>query len=644
MVLKFPKQSYRNKDMEEKKFDLNSIIGFVLIGAIFIWMLYLQQPTEEEIAAEEAKIEAAAKEATLAEQAKETDVTLTKAVQEITSVAATDSLGYVQLQNKLGSFAYSGTLPSATEATTVIENDVLSLTVSNRGGYVIEARLKQHTTYDSIPVYLVKDGNSTLNFQFSAENRLLNTEVLYFEPSLTQNGDNQVLTMRLKASNNAFLEYRYELLPGEYMTNFSIKTQGLESVLNTSQPMYLDWKLKGYRHAKSISYENRYSRLTYEYEGDKHSKLSPTGEDQEVEVDVNWLNFRQHFFSSMLLTDTPFKEVTLLSEDLVQDEEVDTVYTKNYGAKILIEPKSGAVAQNMNLYFGPTDYKIFKKYERNLDEAMPLGWGIFGMINKFLIIPLFGFLSGFLPAGIAIIVLTILLKLALSPVQYKQYLAQAKMKILKPEIDAIKEKFGDNKMKIQQETMKLQNIAGASPLKGCLPAILQIPVFYALFTFFPTAFDLRQKSFLWADDLSSYDTIAELPFHIPFYGDHVSLFPILASIAIFIYMTMTMGQSMQAQQQPGMPNMKFLMYLSPVFMLVFFNNYASGLSLYYFISNLITIGIMLVIKNVILDEDKIHAQIQVNKSKPKKQNKFQKKMATMMEQAEAQKKAQQKKK
>ncbi len=192
--------------------------------------------------------------------------------------------------------------------------------------------------------------------------------------------------------------------------------------------------------------------------------------------------------------------------------------------------------------------------------------------------------------------------------------------------------------------MKLQNIAGASPLKGCLPALLQIPVFYALFTFFPTAFDLRQKSFLWADDLSSFDTIAELPFYIPFYGDHVSLFPILASIAIFIYMMMTTGQTMQAQQQPGMPNMKFLMYLSPLFMLVFFNNYASGLSLYYFISNLITIGIMLVIKNFIIDEDKIHAKIQVNKKKPKKkQNKFQKKMSDMMEQAEQQKTAQKKK-
>ena len=264
-------------------------------------------------------------------------------------------------------------------------------------------------------------------------------------------------------------------------------------------------------------------------------------------------------------------------------------------------------------------------------------------------IPLFGFLGSFLPYGIAIIVMTILIKLVMSFVQYKQFLSQAKMKILKPELDAIREKHKDNKMKAQQETLALQTKAGASPMAGCLPALVQLPVFYALFQFFPSAFDLREKSFLWVNDLSSYDTIAELPFKIPFYGDHVSLFPILASIAIFFYMRLTTGDQMASQPtQEGMPDMakmmKYMMYFSPIMMLFFFNNYASGLSLYYFISNLISIGIILVIKNYILDEDKIHAQIQENKKKPKKENRFQKKMAEMMEQAEQQKQIQQKKK
>ncbi|MBT8254947.1 MAG: membrane protein insertase YidC, partial [Bacteroidia bacterium] len=494
------------------------------------------------------------------------------------------------------------------------------------------------------PVYLIRDGNNEFNLEFVAENINLNSKDLYFEPTLSSNGENQVLSMKLKASPNSFLEYRYELKPGEYMMDFSIRSQGLEGVVNTSQPIYLDWKFQVYRQAKSITYENRYTRLTYEFEnGADHDKLSPTGEDEETEKDVTWMNFRQHFFSSMLLSDTPLPEVQFTSVDLVEDDAVDTLYTKKYGAKMLLEPKGGGIAYDMNMYYGPTDYQIFKKYDRNLDEAMPLGWGIFGMINKYIIIPVFGVLSNWFPAGIAIIVLTILFKLLLSPVQYKQYVSQAKMKVLKPEIDAIREKYGDNKMKIQQETLKLQNIAGASPLKGCLPALLQIPVFYALFTFFPTAFDLRQKSFLWADDLASFDVVANLPFKIPIYGDHVSLFPILASVAIFVYMMMSMGQNMQQQQQPGMPNMKFLMYLSPLFMLVFFNQYASGLSVYYLTSNLITIGIMLVIKKFIIDEDKIHAKIEANKKKPKKQNRFQRKMAEMMEQAEAQKKAQKKK-
>ncbi len=630
--------------MEEKKFDLNSLIGFVLIGLILVWLLYQNAPTEEELQ-EQQRTEQVSETPPAEDTTTETennDVT----EEVVAAVQESDSLGLEKLRNQLGSFAYSGTLPSATDNTTVLENEVLYLAISNKGGYIEEAYLKEHTTYKKVPVHIIKDGNASLNLEFSAENRLLNTKDLYFEPSLTQNGDNKVLSMKLKTSANAFIEYRYELPPDEYMMDFSIRTQGLDGVLNTSQPIHLDWNLKGYRHAKSITYENRYTRLTYEYEGDKHSKLSQAGDDEELETDVSWMNFRQHFFSSMLLTDTPFKEVKLTSKNLVQDQTIDTVFTKEYGARMLLEPKAGGISYDMNMYYGPTDHKILGKYGRNLDEAMPLGWGIFGVINKYLVIPLFGLLSSFLPAGIAIIFLTVIIKLALSPVQYRQYLSQAKMKVLKPELDAIREKYKNDKMKVQQETMKLQNIAGASPLKGCLPALLQIPVFYALFTFFPSAFDLRQKSFLWAEDLSSYDTIFEWDAQIPiistFYGNHVSLFPILASIAIFIYMTMR--QSMQAQQQPGMPNMKFLMYLSPLFMLIFFNNYASGLSVYYLTSNLITIGIMLVIKNFVLDEEKIHARIEQNKKKPRKESRFQRKMAEMMEQAEQQKKARQKKK
>lgn len=621
-----------------KKLDRTSVIGMLLMGAIILYIMYTR-PTPEEIEAQEA-----AKQEQV--QKEETQNTEDVATPEFTeTVEQTDSIGSTQLQNRLGAFAYSGT----TAGTTVVKNDVLELEVSNKGGHIVKATLLKYKTYDSIPVYLIKDGNSKFNVSFSTtDNRNLNTKDLFFEPQLSKNGDNEVLTMRLKVSPTEFLEYRYELKQGDYMLDFGMKSQGLARVFNSSQPMRLQWEFKGMRHAKSIEYENRYTRLTYEYEGDKTNKLAQVGDDDEVERRLSWMNYRQHFFSSMLLTDTPFEEAKLSSNDLLKKatdaDQEETKFTKEYKADLLLAPKNGELDYAMNMYYGPTDYKIFKSYDRNLDEAMPLGWGIFGFLNKYLVIPFFGFLSGFLPAGIAIILMTVFIKLLLSPVQYKQYVSQAKMKVLKPEITAISEKYKDNAMKKQQETMALYSKAGASPAAGCLPALLQIPVFYALFTFFPSAFDLRGKSFLWANDLSSYDEIAKLPFKLPFYGDHVSLFPILAAVTIFFSMRLTTGnQTMQQPTQEGMPDMgkmmKYMMYFSPLLMLFFFNNYASGLSLYYFISNLITIGIILVIKKYIIDEDKIKAKIEVKKAQPKKQGRFQKKMAEMMEQAEKQKKA-----
>ena len=635
--------------MEEKKLDLNSIIGFVLIFGILLYMLYQNKPTPEEIEAQEKakqeQVEAEQKE-------KESQDEFKAQPEDFQQIVATDSLQLTNLQNQIGNFAYSASLGVDPDGETVLENEVLQLKISNRDGFISEVKLKQYVDHDSVPIYLVKDNNTIFNINFgTTDNRTLNTRDsnLVFQPTLTKNGDNQILSMRLKVSEDRYLEYRYELRPDDYMLGFSVRSQGLSNVINGSQEVSLDWKMKGYRHAKSISYENRYTRLTYEHEGDKVSKLAQMSDDEETEADVSWISFRQHFFSSILVTEKPFSSAFLTSKDLVEDEDIDTVFTKSYGAKMPLALSGGELNSDLSLYYGPTDHRVLKTYEKNLEESIPFGWGIFGWINKSVFIPLFAFLSGVFPYGIAIIVMTIVVRLVLSPVLYKSYLSQAKMKILKPEISEIAAKYKDNPMKKQQETMALYSKAGASPMSGCLPALLQLPVFYALFMFFPTAFDLRQKSFLWAEDLSSYDTIAELPFRIPFYGDHVSLFPILAAIAIFFYMKMTTGQQVASQPtQEGMPDMgkmmKYMIYFSPVLMLVFFNNYASGLSLYYFISNLITIGIMLVIKGYILDEDKIHAQIQENKKKPKKQNRFQKRMQDMMEQAEQQKKMQQQRK
>ena len=628
--------------MEEKKFDLNSIIGFALIFGIIIWMFYLNQPTPEEIEAEKAK-----QEQVEAQQQQTPDKTTDFVTQsEAITVNPQDSVALEQAKGQLGAFAYSASLPSAKDHSTTVENDVLLLKVNNRGGYISEALLKNFKTYDSVPVYLIKDGkNASFNLNFgTTDNRILNTKDLFFEPTVTKNGDNTVLSMRLKVSDSKYLEYRYELKPNEYMVDFTIRSQGLQQVFNSSQTINMDWKLQGMRHAKSAAYENRYTEIVYEYDGDKDDYLGQGEFTDDEEENVSWVAFKQHFFTSILLTDTPFKNASFTSKNIANasdlaDKEIKV--TKEFSATMPLELQGGELNYAMDWYYGPTDYRILNDYKRNLDEVVPLGWGIFGVINKYLFIPFFDILRSFLAPGLAIIALTIIVRILLSPVTYKSYLSQAKMKVLRPEITEINEKHKDNAMKKQQETMALYSKAGVNPMSGCLPALMQIPVFYALFNFFPSAFELRQKSFLWADDLSSYDTIASLPFEIPFYGDHISLFPILASIAIFIYMMMTTGQTMQTQQ-PGMPNMKFIMYLSPLMMLFFFNNYASGLSLYYFVSNLITIGIMLVIKNVIIDEDKIHAKIQENKKKPKKQGRFQKKMKELMEQAEQQQKQQQK--
>lgn len=631
--------------MEEKKIDSNTIIGFLLIGAILLFMLWQQQPTPEELAVqEEDKIEELANEAALNKAALTTNNASNQSIE--------DSQSLSNLKNRVGDFAYSMTLPSATPAITTFENEVLALKIDNKGGFISEVKLKSYVNHDSVPVYLIKDGSSQFNLNFvTTDNRTLNSSELYFQPIFSTSGDNQILSMRLKVSESQFLEYRYELKPNDHMLGFSVRSQGLSSVLNTSQEVQLDWKFDAHRQGKSIAFENRYTRLSYEHEDDKTNKLSQTGDDDESERDVSWISFRQHFFSSILVPEVPFKTADLKSFNLINDEAVDTLFTKRYEVSLPLSFSGGELAHNMSIYYGPTYDKILNQYDKNLEASIPFGWGIIGWINKSVFSPLYGWLTNYLSYGIAIIVMTILVKILLSFVQYKQFLTQAKNKIIKPELDAIKEKYKKDKMKVQKETMALQTRVGANPmsLAGCLPMFFQMPVFYSLFMFFPIAFELRQKPFLWVEDLSSYDSIAELPFYIPFYGDHISLFPILASIAIFFYMKMTTGQQMSNQPtQEGAPDMakmmKYMIYFSPILMLVFFNNYASGLSLYYFISNLISIALMLVIKNFIIDEDKVLAQIQVSKAKPKKQNRFQKKMADIMEQAEAQKQAQQKRK
>jgi len=498
--------------MEEKKLDLKTILGFVLIAGLMIWMMYNNISEEKKSMAEDAKKASVEK----VEKAKE---------QSVASVVAdstqTDSLKVKALQGTLGAFAYSASLPSAKNDVTEIKNEVLTLKIANKGGYIVDAKVNNFEKFhkgSQLPVEIIKNNNANLNIQLQTkDNRVLNTKDMYFEPTVTKEGNNQVVTMRLKAGADQFLEYRYVLKPNEYMMDFSVRSQGLNNVINTSKPLDLDWQLKAFRNEKSISYENRYTDIRYEYEGGKDNSLSITSKlDEETVEDLTYVAFKQDLFTSILLTETPIKGAQLKSENLVHDEKIDTVFTKNFSAKLPLAFKNGELNYNMNWYYGPSDYKILNKYDKNLDEVMPLGWGIFGWINRYVFIPAYGFLSGFLPHGIAIVIFTMLVRLVMSPVTYKSYLSQAKMKVLRPEITELNTKYAKDPMKKQQETMKLYGKAGVNPMAGCLPAVAQIPIFYALFQFFPSMFDLRQKSFLWADDLSSYDSIFKLPFNIPF--------------------------------------------------------------------------------------------------------------------------------
>ena len=606
--------------MEEKKFDLKSIIGFVLIFILLLWVMNNNRPTQEELAKRKAEQEQAAK---------------ANNPQNNTATAATADLG---------AFAYSNAQATAKDGVTVIENKDVKLTINNKGGDLKEVLLKQFKTYESMPVYLIKDKNAifALNFK-TTQGQELNTQQLYFEPSLSQKDGKQLLSMKVKTGENSYLEYVYTLPAEGYMVDVAVRSQGLSGVLNSQNPIELVWGLKARRMEKSVTYENRYTQSAIRYADDKINRMSQGGNSGTKEEQVSWVAYKQHLFTSVLISDSAFANGDFLSYNIANEESKDVKYTKNLKSTFPLKTKGGELSESLHFYFGPSDYNVLKQYndKYELTELIPLGWGIFGWLNKWLFIPLYNFLANYFSVGLVIILMTIIVRLLLSPIVYKSYVSQAKMKVLRPEIEEINKKY-EEPMKRQQETMALYSKAGVNPMSGCIPALLQLPVFLALFNFFPTEFGLRQKSFLWAEDLSSYDAIFELPFSIPFYGSHVSLFPLLASVAIFIYSLMTMAQTVQPQQ-PGMPNMKFLIYLSPVMMLFFFNNYASGLSLYYFVSNLLTILIMLAIKHWILDEKKIHAQIQENKMKPKKESKFQAKMREMMEQAEAQRKAQQRK-
>lgn len=607
--------------MEEEQFDPYKFIGIILIALILTWMLFRTENTNIPIS---------------------NNTELVDAGETVPSPKSNQINNLKNDEINLTYGVFSKWIESKGIEDLTMENEDLILKISPKGANLSLVSLKSYRNHLDQPLNLVSENNHLLNTSIKTRlGLLIDTKDIYFNNiKKEKNKESQSIIFRANLSDYQFLEFKYTLYNQGYKLGIDITSEGLEDIF-VSEDFLLNWKTDLFRNSKSIDYEGRYTQLSYGYEDDKVDNLSLSGQDEEIENKVRWISYRQHFFSSILIPNTLINDVSFKSEDLTVDEDLDNRFTKKLSTSFKLARQNGNILSKMDFYFGPTDYQILKSYGDSLETSVPLGWGIFGWINRFIFLPLFAWLASFLPYGIAIIVLTIIVRLTMSPVVYKSYVSQIKMKVLKPEIEEITKKYKNDALKKQQETMSLYGKAGVNPMSGCIPALIQLPIFYALFSFFPVAFELRQKSFLWADDLSSYDSIFELPFSIPFYGDHISLFPILASIAIFVYTLMTTGQQSMPQQE-GMPNMKFIIYMMPLMMLFFFNNYASGLSLYYFISNTLTILLMLVIKNFIIKEDNIKAQIAENKKKPRKVGGFTEKLKKAMEAAEAQKKLNQK--
>lgn len=590
--------------MEENKFDPLQFIGFLLISGILMFWFYDNQSNF--IESQESIV----------------DDTNVQAVEQPSNNIDSNYNDYQENDE-------------FNEEIIVLENSNILLEISTKGADIKKLLLKNYGNYNDDPLFLIDNNKSIFSYNIPVgRNSTINSQDLNYTAEIVD--ENSSVKLKAQIDPRSELEISFLLKENSDLVDFKLNI--IDNTDSNYENVELIWGRDSFRNSKSIDYENRYTALSYGFENNKDSYLSVAGSTNKVIDNVNWISFREHFFSSILILSDESNQVEISSEDLSSNETLDKKFTKRFLANIPLKLDSYNQI-SFSMYFGPTDYETLKDYNLNLENSVPIGWGIFGWLNRFIFFPLFSFLTNYFSYGISIILMTIIVKVAISPLTYKSYLSQIKMKILKPELEVINEKYKDDPMKKQQETMNLYTKSGANPMSGCLPAFLQMPIFFALFTFFPVAFSLRQKSFLWADDLSSYDSILDLGFYIPLYGDHISLFPILASVAIFFYTKMTTGQQMMSPSQTGGVNMKVIMYMMPLMMLFFFNNYASGLSLYYFISNLLTIVLMLIIKNFIIDDQKVLSEIEKNKKKPLKVGGFRARLQKALEEAEKQKKS-----
>ena len=604
-----------------KNYDKNSLTGFVLMFLILLVFNFFFLPTNEEV-----------------EQEDNSNLIELQSAQIQQIDESSNTINQEPVYNKINKsdFGIFSESSFAQDQEVILENEKIKLVISNKGGQIKSVVIKEgpnqkkYTTYTGEELEIFNSDSSVFNLNFST-GISINTKDLYFDPISYNTSENQnSVTMRLAVDSIHYVDFNYKI-NDDYLVDFSINLIGMDEVIpNELNYMNLEWQMKTPQTEKSKTNQDMYTGIYYQFLADQDDidyLGYTTAEDEEkLSNKLSWVAFQQQFFSSILVSKSGLENASLYS---IKDE--NSKYIKNLSAKFELPYNHNRNEKlDFQFYFGPNHYKQLQSYNYKFEEIIPLGWGIFGWVNKYIIINIFDFLSKFFTNyGLIIFILTVIIKLALSPFTYKAYLSQAKMKVLKPEIDKMTEKHkGKDPMKVQQETMSLYRKAGVNPMGGCLPMLFQFPILIAMFRFFPASIELRSEALLWADDLSAYDSIYDLPFEIPFYGDHISLFTLLMTISTLLYTRMN---SQMASGQ--MAQMKWMMYLMPIMFLGFFNNYAAGLSYYYFLANMFTFSQQYFMKKFI-DEDAILRQLEENKKKPKKKSNFQKKLEEMQKRQE----------
>jgi len=515
-----------------------------------------------------------------------------------------------------------------------IENDLIILTVSSKGGRAWSVLLKDYRTHDSLPVILFKGDSTVFGYKFfTVDNKLISTNDLYFKPEnytgpVVVTDQPSSLTMRLPAENGGFIEYVYTVLPGEYMVDFETRFTGMGSVIPANvTSLALDWKMYIPQQEKGKLNEDTYTGLKYKVYQEDVEDLTGARQKQKKEVvtanlmKTDWIAYKDQFFSTVLIANDYFLNASVSS----RNADPTSKFLRFFESEIGIPYTSGEISEiKMKMYFGPNKFTTLKKYNLELEELVYLGKNIIRWINQYVIIPIFNLLDNFIVSyGIIILILTLIIKVVLFPLTHKSFLSQAKMKVMKPMVDEISKKFPnkDDAMKKQQATMELYKKAGVSPMGGCLPMLLQMPILFAMFRFFPASIELRQQSFLWAHDLSTYDSIFNLPFTIPMYGDHVSLFTLLMTASTII--TTKISSPTGGQEQ--MPGMKTMMYMMPIMFMLILNNFSAGLTYYYFLANVISI-IQTQVSQRFVNEKDLLKKIEENKKKPVKKSKWQQRL------------------